>query len=285
MMRYEESGDFTTTLHRRLLYILNENLPGSTWYCIAMKMLQYYGDLDMISIEEMASLCAVSKSTISKFIRVLGYEDYRTFQNQAAINLNRKQRENYFVTDVMRYIDEHSTDAYVDAVLRDIRMTYELLDWEKLDRLAAEIYHYEKVAAFGCDFSETAALDLQTKLRDQRKFIVTNIDDQKQAEYIRNADDKTLVIVFSDSGEYVQRPQNTDSVRAHWAFENFRGKIVMITSNPDAEKNPLVDYCLLYRHCREVHTHRILYAVLTDLLAYRYHEYLRSRKLLKENRI
>ena len=91
--------------------------------------------------------------------------------------------------------------------------------------------------------------------------------------------------MFSDSGEYVQRPQNTDSVRAHWAFENFRGKIVMITSNPDAEKNPLVDYCLLYRHCREVHTHRILYAVLTDLLAYRYHEYLRSRKLLKENRI
>ena len=71
MMRYEESGDFTTTLHRRLLYILNENLPGSTWYCIAMKMLQYYGDLDMISIEEMASLCAVSKSTISKFIRGL----------------------------------------------------------------------------------------------------------------------------------------------------------------------------------------------------------------------
>lgn len=131
MMRYEESGDFTTTLHRRLLYILNENLPGSTWYCIAMKMLQYYGDLDMISIEEMASLCAVSKSTISKFIRVLGYEDYRTFQKQAAINLNRKQRENYFVTDVTRYIDEHSTDAYVDAVLRDIRMTYELLDWEK----------------------------------------------------------------------------------------------------------------------------------------------------------
>lgn len=47
--------------------------------------------------------------------------------------MNRKQRENYFVTDVMRYIDEHSTDAYVDAVLRDIRMTYELLDWEKLD--------------------------------------------------------------------------------------------------------------------------------------------------------
>ena len=90
MMRYEESCDFTTTLHRRLLYILNENLPGSTWYCIAMKMLQYYGDLDTISIEEMASLCTVSKSSISKFIRVLGYEDYRTFQKQAAINLNRK---------------------------------------------------------------------------------------------------------------------------------------------------------------------------------------------------
>lgn len=27
MMRYEESCDFTTTLHRRLLYILNETFP------------------------------------------------------------------------------------------------------------------------------------------------------------------------------------------------------------------------------------------------------------------
>ena len=59
----------------------------------------------------------------------------------------------------------------------------------------------------------------------------------------------------------------------------------MITSQPGRRKNPLVDYCLLYRHRREVHTHCILYAVLTDLLAYRYHEYLRGRKLLKENRI
>ena len=138
---------------------------------------------------------------------------------------------------------------------------------------------------FGSSVLPSISLSMFTMASIARKFIVTNIDDQKQADYIRNADDKTLVIVFSDSGEYVQRPQNTDSVRAHWAFENFRGKIVMITSNPDAEKNPLVDYCLLYRHCREVHTHRILYAVLTDLLAYRYHEYLRSRKLLKENRI
>ena len=118
MMRYEESCDSTTTLHRRLLYILNENLPDSTWYCIAMKMLQYYGNLDTISIEEMASLCVVSKSTISKFIRTLGYEDYRTFQKQAAVNLNRKQRENYFATDVMHYIEQNSMDTYIDAILR-----------------------------------------------------------------------------------------------------------------------------------------------------------------------
>lgn len=283
MMRYDESTNLATTLHRRLLNIVNENPPGSTWYSLAMTMLQYDGDLDTISIEEMASLCTASKSTVSKFVRALGYEDYRTFQKQAAVDLSRKQRENYFPTDVMGYIEHNSMDAYLDAVLRDIRMTYELLDWKTMDRLVEDIYHAEKVAAFGWEFSETAALDLQAKLRFYRKFIVTNTDDQKQADYIRNADQNTLIVVFSDSGEYIQRPQHTEMERAHWAFEHFRGKLVMVTSDPDADKDPLVDYCLRYRHCREVHTHRVLYPILTDLLVYRYREYLRSRKLLAEN--
>lgn len=276
MMHYDEGCNFSATLHRRLLYVLNDNLPGSTWYSIAMTMLQYYGALDTVPIEEMASLCSVSKSTVSKFVRSLGYEDYRSFQKQAAINLNWSYRGNYFAANVMRYIEENSTDAYIDAVLRDIRMTYELLDWNTMDRLAEDIYRHEKVAAFGWDFSETAALDLQTKLRDYQKFVVTNLDDQKQAEYIRNADEKTLLIIFSDSGEYVQRPEKTDPARAHWAFDGFKGNVVVITSNPEAEKSPLVDYCLIYRHCRNVHTHRILYAVLTDLLAYRYRMYIRA---------
>lgn len=283
MIRYDESTNLAATLHRRLLNVVNENLPGSTWYNIAMKMLQYDGDLDTISIEEMASLCTASKSTISKFVRTLGYEDYRNFQKQASVNLSRKQRDNFFPTDVIGYIEQNSTDVYLDAVLRDIRMTYELLDWKTLDRLVEDIYHAEKVAAFGWEFSETAALDLQTKLRFYRKFIVTNTDDQKQVEYIRNADQKTLIIVFSDSGEYIQRPRNMEPERAHWAFEHFQGKLVIITSDPDADKNPLVDYCLRYRHCRGVHTHRVLYAVLTDLLVYRYREYLRSRKLLDKS--
>ena len=135
MIRYDESTNLAATLHRRLLNIVNENLPGSTWYNIAMKMLQYDGDLDTISIEEMASLCTASKSTISKFVRTLGYEDYRNFQKQASVNLSRKQRDNFFPTDVIGYIEQNSTDVYLDAVLRDIRMTYELLDWKTLDRL------------------------------------------------------------------------------------------------------------------------------------------------------
>ena len=83
------------------------------------------------------------------------YNIDKSFIKQQFVN-TIKINSYHNLNNLIQFIEQNKID-------RDIRMTYELLDWEKLDRLAAEIYHYEKVAAFGCDFSETAALDLQTR--------------------------------------------------------------------------------------------------------------------------
>lgn len=66
-------------LFHRLLILLNEEEADSTYYHIAVVMLQNFGVLQHYSISELAAACMVSKSTISKFIRYIGYDDFADF--------------------------------------------------------------------------------------------------------------------------------------------------------------------------------------------------------------
>ena len=55
-----------------------------------------------------------------------------------------------------------------------------------------------------------------------------------------------------------------------------QGKVVLITSNPEAAQDPRVAYSVLYRRTGTLHTHRMVYQLLTDLVAYRYRVYLKE---------
>lgn len=260
-------------LYNRLLIILNEEPPDSTYYHIALVMLYHCEELGEISINRLSDLCNVSKSTISKFIRFIGYEDFADFRYAAVFTEDKYGYRISYVNDVMNYMESHSLDSYILTVQQDISTTYMNMDWEKVDRLVKDLDSYKKVAAFGLLFSETAALDLQAKLAYNKKFIVTNLNDLKQDQYIRDAKEDTLIIVFSDSGMFIDKYQKINDFAYKKAFANTKAKVVVITSNQELEKDSRVDYCICYQKTKDLCTHRIVYGVLTDIIAYKYREY------------
>ncbi|MGYP003610750891 len=120
------------------------------------------------------------------------YDNYVDFRYAATFTDNKYHNKINFVEDVMGYMGSHSMDDYFHTIQEDLKAAYENLDWEAIDRFVEDLVRYEKVAAFGLMFSETAAVDLQVKLGYNGKFIVTNMNDSKQIEYLRNADEDTL---------------------------------------------------------------------------------------------
>ena len=64
------------TLLNRLLIILNDGKESSTYYHIANILLCNYDSIQKMTISEVADLCFVSKSTISKFTRYIGFDDF-----------------------------------------------------------------------------------------------------------------------------------------------------------------------------------------------------------------
>ena len=70
-------------LYNRLITALNEKKPDSTEFYIAKMMIWNLWELPRMSISDVAKMCAVSKSTISKFVRDIGFEDYLDFKLEA----------------------------------------------------------------------------------------------------------------------------------------------------------------------------------------------------------
>ncbi len=258
-------------LYNRLLILMNETPSDTMNYHIALVMLQNFDQLFKLGIAELAELCNVSKSTISKFIRALGYHDYGDFRYAAELENLQFRPGHTFVHNVLGYLDCHSYTEYLQTVTDDLFATLQHLDESALDRLAQDIFSHKYVGAFGLMFSSTAAIDLQIKLGRQGRFISTNMDDQKAVNYVRKATADTLVILFSDQGDFIDRKEMTDYDTGENIFAITRAKLVMVTSNPKMRYDRRISYIVPYLRTTELRTHRLVYPLITDILSHKYH--------------
>ncbi|WP_315108952.1 MurR/RpiR family transcriptional regulator [Clostridium intestinale] len=262
-------------LLNRLLIMLNDSDTKSTEYHIAFTLLMNFYYLSNMSINEVAELCNVSKSTISKFIRHIDFEDYASFKSAATFKENKYGFTLNYNQNIAEYIEEKGMDTYLEIIHKDIEDCRNSIDMDKIDELAKDLIKYKKVASFGLLFSEIAALDLQTKLAYNGKFIITNLNDVKQDEFIHNAKEDTLIIIFSNSGSYMKRYQLSEFQDTK-NFCGTRAKIVLITSNKEMETFKNVDLCISFNHVTNVQTHSIIFQIINDYITLKYRKFTRK---------
>lgn len=260
-------------LYQRLATLINGGDADTTEYHIANVMMEKMDLIVECSIGETARLCSVSKSTISKFVRGIGFEDYTDFK-WAAMGEKRKE---YYTKDgstinITDFICEKGVNSYMDVLTQDIRNLFERVDMRKIDSLVKDIHQYKKIAAFGEVYSETAALNFQYKMSLYRKFVYTTIDDMKQNQFIEGAGADCLLVVFSNSGRYIQVHSRLEGLPPKTCFDSTKAKVVLITSNREMEKDSRVDECLYFDYVDKVQNHPVLYQLLIEQIALRYQQ-------------
>lgn len=268
----ERIEDQMGLLINRLLTILNEKEVNSIHYHIALILLLNYERITDCSIDQIANLCTVSKSTISKFARLIGFDDYSALRAAAPFKENKFHFDLNYNTNILSNLQENGHNQYFRAIINDMNWLEEHIDMQAIDHVARLLHQYQKVAAFGLLFSETAAIDLQYKLAYNKKFIVTFQNDVKQDNFIKNADENTLIILFSNSGTYI----NTYALQNRTLNKNIikksHAKFVLITSNAKANSFEYIDQCIVFNHQTTMQTHTWIYPIVTDLITLRYRE-------------
>lgn len=262
----------------RLITFLNGQPRNTTNYHIASVMIHHYSTLHSSSIDEIAKLCAVSKSTISKFARTLGFDDYYDLKDNATLIEDRFNNPLNYLTNIVTGIQETGIDNYFDAITKDIQYLREHLDMTAINRVALALLNHQNVYAFGLVFSESAAIDFQYKLAYAGKFIQTFPDDLVQEDCLRQADEDTLIIIFSNSGDYMVKQQIRTGTPIKDAFLHTKAKIMVITSNQRVAQLPFVAETVVFPHQTNYQTHTVMYQIITDMIVTKYRQLLPFQK-------
>lgn len=259
----------------RLINLRNNSRRDSTDSYIAETLLANINEIDKLSIDSVAELCNISKSKLSKFVKRIGFNDYKEFRDLVK---NEKYRSGYYGYEdklpMGRYIAKEGWEPYLKILHQDLDCFMEKTDQNMIRSLAKALYEYEEVATFGSVYSQTAAVDFMYRMAEEGKYIRTYTYDLEQEEYMKNMDKDTLVIIFSNSGQYLYG----DGMRKIGYFKTYlkrtKGEIALITSNADAATDPIVKYPILYSFSTNVHSQMLMERLVMEMIISEY------RKLL-----
>ncbi len=256
-----------------LLSLINSEVNESNNYKIAKYILENITELESCSITELAKKCYVSNSSISRFCRDIGLNNYNELKNQVA----KYQVSHEIAIQKFKYQGDCSQapmKAYVDAITNYLKLLRNSIDENVIQDLVEDIYDYQYVGSFGYLQSETVAMNLQFDLQTSRKVIFTCMPFANQIEYIKNADERHLIIIFSESGTYFKRA----FARTH-IFKNkeHKPKIYLITSNQNITL-PYVDKYIRYQSGNDYASHPYPLLTISGMICSQYSNYLLTKE-------
>lgn len=251
----------------RLINLLNDSEYESTDAHIAEGLLDMIYEIETMPIDYVADKCHVSKSTLSKFVKKLGFEDYREFRDNARNEKKKAGYHNYEEKSTMdHYIEGNGIEKFLKILSDDVEHFMEGINQSQIRRLAEALHRYKKVAAFGSVYSETVAIDFMYKIAGEGKYIKTNIYDVKQQQYINEADKDTLIIIFSNSGQFIYEDGMQPMDQSRQFVRKTKGQVALITSNEEAALDPSVRYPILYHFTTDVQNHPIMERIIVEMI-------------------
>lgn len=188
-------------LRNGLYAITNSMSSDSSDYRIAKYLISNIYKLKKITVEDIAKASFVSKSTVSRFCRRLGYEDYQSMRQTMQVALtNRYHRYDEYLA----LPHDEMTSEYLKQHLEMIEVVREYATDDILERFAKLLFNYDNIGIFGQMHAYPVALNFQMELSSYDKIVNCFNIMPEQEDFIQNSTSDTLVIVISSSGRYFQ---------------------------------------------------------------------------------
>lgn len=163
---------------------------------IATYILAHLEQMQNMGIKEMAQECNVAISSISRFCKEIGLRDFAELKELLLSTTKHFDQESQALSKQQRL------DDYTNKVSACLKMVASSVDMDAIISLCKDIKKYQRVAIFGLLKAGAVAISLQTDLLMLGKQSYTNISYLQQVEYIQQANEDDLIIIFSYTGSY-----------------------------------------------------------------------------------
>ncbi len=221
---------FSADLPVIMLSVVNTQPCDSIDFNIAKYILLHAGEIDKISLGQLAERCLVSKASISRFCRKIGLEDYLDLQLMLRGYRYNPREKFQFASGTP------STDSFLETSIAYLQYLRKTIDQPVLSQLVQDIHDYPNVAAFGHMQSGNVAFSLQHDLSACKKLILCSQVIVDQKEYLKTAGKDTLLIVFTVRGRFFERTSEGLILEGR-----NRPKIYVITTQNSVQQPSFVD--------------------------------------------
>lgn len=255
-------------LHYMLLSVLNKETSDSVDYIIALHILRYMKVLDGVSIQELADSCMVSKSTVSRFCRKIGLEDYSDLMEE--IHAADHAENETFIMPAF----DGTPDEYLEKAEQAVASLRNGLDFQKIERLAADIYNHEMVYAMGSMQAYNPAASLQADLAMYDKIIFAPSVFTHQTDVVHQAGPEDLIIIFSNGGNFLDRVLLNDNSRDSLK----EPEIWMITGNESIKPDENINEVIAVQDNHTYADHPLKFELISHLITLSYAKYLKTRE-------
>lgn len=251
-----------------LLAEVSSQSMNSTNSQIASYILNHLEEVRNAPIKELAQKCFVSTSSISRFCRDMGLNDFAELRELLA------ETDLKFEISSQAETAEIQKQEYVTQVQEGLSMVKNSLDMNQIQKLVEDIDRYRKVSTFGVLKAETAAMNLQTNLVMLGKLVNTKVHFSQQIRYLEQADEEDLIILFSYTGIYFDYEYSQNRIHPNIR----RPKIYFITGNPFVKKSSFLNEVIHFASRQNQPSHPYQLQIVADLIAQSYAHY-RMKKL------
>lgn len=182
------------------LSTLASEKKDSTNSQIASYLLDHLEDIKDVGIQEMAKECSVAMSSISRFCKEIGLNDFNELR-ELLISTKMNFEQYSSSSNAKERLEEYSS-----KVKDSITMVEQSINMKQIEVLCQDIQKYHHIGIFGLLKAGAAAFNLQSDLLMLGKQTYSHISYKQQLQYISSAGADDLLIIFSYTGSYFDYP-------------------------------------------------------------------------------
>ena len=226
------------------LSTLASEKKDSTNSQIATYLLNHLDDIKDIGIQEMAKECSVAMSSISRFCKEIGLNDFNELR-ELLISTKMNFEQYSSSSKAKNRLEEYSL-----KVKESITMVEKSIDMQQIDALCKEIQKYQQVGIFGL-----LMLGKQT---------YSHISYKQQLQYISSTNEDDLLIIFSYTGCYFDYPD----------ISTLKNKLkkpqIWLISSKQESYPDFIDHVIIFDSKRDQNSHPYQLQFIASLIAQEY---------------
>ena len=256
---------------KQLQIIVNSENEDSTYTTIARVILEnLQKSIDEITILQLADLCYTSPSTISRFVKNLGFSSFNEFKIKC---IERKNLGVEILLDNVKNIkfdsknDKEVLNRLVDSINISLKEFIDKLDLSEVDKLIDMIHEYEDVYFFGFHLSGYFMQHLQYNLFSLGKYVKFISQEISQEKVANESGENRLSVIFSVDGNFLRQKS-----QLFFSLKKNGSKIILVTQNPALKMATQCDYVIYLGNYKSATEGRYKLHLFTEILINRYYQ-------------